>query len=280
MKIKGALQNLGPRLRKLVTIPPARDPRFLQIGFRDMINLLEKMVHFQDRIAFRNLYSLEKDKGRMVYLFQRNDSNVKALSDLVYKERLFIRSSRKIAQRPKNSDSDRAQDYDRIHYGCGENIIKGWLNVDLFERTDLPGYARVDLLDRHPFHDDFFKFAFSEDLLEHFDQSDSLIFLSEAYRTLQPNGVLRLSFPGLEGILKKHYDPWNDVAAYLGKIDAYSFWEHRHFYAFEEIRLIANAIGFRNIKKVEFGVSEHKELAGLDSRHDQTDLNCRVELQK
>jgi|GEM_PF-990813 predicted SAM-dependent methyltransferase len=274
--ITAVLQKMGYEIRKRPTGAVSLHIGSGLLRFRDMTEILEKRINYhQDRIAFSRLYSLEKDDRGIAFRFKRDDLNLKTLSALINKYELLVRND----QNPQRRSID--QGYDKIHYGCGDNIIEGWLNVDLFSDLDKPAsYLRVDLLDRQPFNDGCFRFAFSEDVLEHFDQGDSLIFLSEAYRTLRPDGILRLSFPGLEGVLKKHYYPWNDAIAYTGKIDAYSFWDHRHFYSFEEIKLVAAAIGFRKVTRVEYGISEHAEFIGMDTRSDQKDLNCRVELQK
>ena len=171
----------------------------------------------------------------------------------------------------------------RIHYACGFNMLEGWLNVDaeLLFKTQ-PGFAceNVNLVAPHPFPDDWFEFGFCEDFLEHLNQSDSMIFLSEAYRTFKTGGVLRLSFPGLEGVLARHYKaPAYDGYA-EGKNEAYTIWEHVHFYSREELSLVCRHIGFRDIKFVGYGESGHAPLTGLDHREEQKDLNIYVELTK
>src|SRR4051812_3763507 len=99
-------------------------------------------------------------------------------------------------------------DIRKAQYGSGSNPLgDGWLNVDR-ELTSPDGtklYMSADLTSKHPFPADWFSFAFAEDFLEHLRQEQSLIFLAEVLRCLRPGGVLRLSFPGLRGVLKKHY---------------------------------------------------------------------------
>lgn len=167
--------------------------------------------------------------------------------------------------------------YKRIHYGCGSNLIEGWLNVDLSE-FDAPNYRRVNLVEKHPFNDGTFEFAYAEDVLEHLTQAESLFFLR--YRTLDRGGVARLSFPGLEGVLRRHYSPCSETRVREGECEAYAVWDHIHFFSREEIRLVGNHMGFQQIEFVEYGNSRHPELCGLDTRSDQTDLNIIVELRK
>lgn len=170
---------------------------------------------------------------------------------------------------------------DKVHYGCGGTLFLHWLNVDL-QLQPKQGYftENVDLVKRHPFMDDVFKFGFSEDFIEHLDQSEQIIFLCEAYRTFQPSGVLRFSFPGLEGVLSRHYKDAKYNTAELAKKEAYDMWGHRHFFSFEELSLLCKHIGYRFVNKVDFGHSQFPELRNLDTRIEQKDLNTYVEVIK
>lgn len=167
----------------------------------------------------------------------------------------------------------------RINYGCGQHLLKDWLNIDLHDSNE-PNYRKINLLEKHPFGNDVVKFGFSEDMLEHLTQAESIFFLSEAYRTLSKNGVLRLSFPCLEGVLKNHYSMPSETRVREGEFEAYAFWDHVHFYSKDELSLVANHIGFRKIKFVDYGKSEHLELMNLDTRKDQIGLNAYIELTK
>lgn len=177
----------------------------------------------------------------------------------------------------------------KIHYGCGKKIFKGWLNVDGYDESYPdgsidPGIAEnifyCDLTQKHPFPLDYFEFGFCEDFLEHLDQGDSLIFLEEVYRTFCTGGVLRLSFPGFEGVLKRHFNNRGFEEFRLGQKDAYATWMHKHFYCKDSLKLVARHIGFGRIEFVEYGVSRYLIFNNLDSRPDQVDLNIYVELTK
>jgi predicted SAM-dependent methyltransferase len=162
-----------------------------------------------------------------------------------------------------------------------------WLNVDIFpypkngyfEKNEIL-YFQMDLIKENIFPNDFFKFGFSEDFIEHLSQADSIIFLTEAYRTLKKNGVLRISFPGFENVLLTSFKECSYKSAYWGKFDAYTQYEHLHFYSKESIKTVANHIGFRNINFCEYGSSDYSELKGIDNRYEQRETNIIVELLK
>lgn len=178
---------------------------------------------------------------------------------------------------------------DRVHYACGRRVLEGWLNVDGFDksypggRTNLDGVANrihhADLTARHPFPDNSFQWGYSEDFLEHCTQAESLIFLSEAYRTLRPGGVLRVSTPSLPGVLRRHHRSSDYHGAIACRDEAYTMWHHLHFYSFESLSTVARHIGFSRVTQCEYGKGEYPLLL-QESRPTQADLNLVVELTK
>ena len=113
---------------------------------------------------------------------------------------------------------------DKAHYGCGSSLFEnGWINIDFnpsrFGSTKT--YIRTDLISKHPLPSNHFCFSFAEDFLEHLTQDESLLFLSEAFRCLKAGGVLRLSFPGLRGVLHKHYLQSDYEGASVGREEAF-----------------------------------------------------------
>lgn len=172
-------------------------------------------------------------------------------------------------------------DVRKAHYGCADHLFEdGWVNIDLNPRDSTKLYMSADLVSRHPFPSDHFCFSFAEDFLEHFTQDESIIFLAEAFRCLKMGGVLRLSFPGLRGVLQRHYRSSDYDGASIGMEEAFTRWGHKHFYCEESLSIVAHHIGFSGVQFVEYGASAHEELKGLDYRIDQRDLNIYAELTK
>jgi predicted SAM-dependent methyltransferase len=166
--------------------------------------------------------------------------------------------------------------YDKIHYACGNHVLPGWLNADVVP-TGPENYMQVNLTSRHPFPANSFRFGYAQDFLEHIDQAESLVFLSEVHRTLRPRGVLRLSFPGLEGVLNESFSKKDFDSVLRGRHEAYTQHQHRHFYSRESLAIVAAHFGF-DLAFVEYKQSSHAELVGIDSRAAQ--VNIRAELTK
>ncbi len=169
----------------------------------------------------------------------------------------------------------------KIHYGCGGVLMSGWINADMNPNIE-KGYASVSFnaAGPHPFPDDSFEYAYAEDFLEHLSQEDSLIFLFETFRVLRDGGVLRLSFPGFEQVLREHYQNGSFDTTYQAKIDAYVRLGHLHFYSREELEMVSKFIGFSKVQFVEYGQSAHQDLCALETRIGQRDVNTFVELTK
>ena len=114
----------------------------------------------------------------------------------------------------------------RINIGCGQTPTVGWRNFDnslslwlakipllpeLLKRINFLGpqqyenilFARSSNIERldatrgFPFPDETVDVVYSSHMLEHLDQSEARIFLSEAKRILISGGILRLAVPDL-----------------------------------------------------------------------------------
>jgi predicted SAM-dependent methyltransferase len=224
---------------------------------REMVGRLASIPYWEDKIKHYDQYEYFPAEG--VWLAKRDGHHPAA-------------ERGRVAEPPEGGPIN-------VNYGCGAQLVEGWLNVDAYE-SPKPNYRRLNLLEKHPFAENSIRFGFSEDFLEHLNQAESIFFLCEVYRTLTPGGVLRLSFPGLEGVLAKHYSPPTERRVRQAEFEAYSFWDHLHFYSKEELTLVARHIGFARIEFVDYGVSRHPELRSMDTRSHQIGLNTYAELTK
>lgn len=198
------------------------------------------------------------------------------------RRRIWTFNGLKAVERTRSVPLREPRGLSRIHYACGKHFLSEWLNVDSYLQGDPRGtsFQSINLISRHPFPDDTFEFSFAEDFLEHLSQVDSLLFLSESRRTLKPDGVLRLSFPGLEGVLQKHYPAADWETVNIAKEEAYTRYEHLHFYSRDKLSLVARHLGFTAVTYHAFGDSPHAALQGIDQRATQRDLNTYAELRK
>jgi len=121
----------------------------------------------------------------------------------------------------------------KLHVGCGPRIIDGWENVDIDPGE---GAVRGDVTNLQ-YADNTVTRIYCEDLFEHLDQKEQFKFLSECYRVLEPDGLLRISCPDLFGALTRQKEdealwnsPWN--------------WGHLLIPTSGYLKEIANWVGF------------------------------------
>ena len=80
----------------------------------------------------------------------------------------------------------------RLHLGCGQHRLEGWVNVDLsLLHADLLWDLRRPL----PFADGTVATVFAEHVLEHLPLWHGLDLLDQIHRLLKPGGIVRLGVP-------------------------------------------------------------------------------------
>lgn len=156
----------------------------------------------------------------------------------------------------------------RLHLGCGDKRLEGWVNID---GQALPGVDHVADL-RRPLEFRDVDAVFSEHLLEHLAIGDALALLLEIHRVLCPGGWLRLSTPNLDWVWRNCYvrvagEPGSDLAAALVLNRSFHGWGHRFLWNEPLLREALAACGFEAIRACRYGESELPELAGLE-RHE------------
>lgn len=80
----------------------------------------------------------------------------------------------------------------KLNFGCGHNKLEGWENYD----TD------IDISKSLPFPDAYADAVYAEHCVEHIDIYQAISFFKECYRILRFSGVIRISVPAVDKILK------------------------------------------------------------------------------
>ena len=155
----------------------------------------------------------------------------------------------------------------RLHIGCGQQSIPGWINID---NQGLRGVDQVlDVRKGLPFAN--VASIYAEHFLEHLGLEDGLAFLAECRRVLTPDGILRLSTPNLDWVLLTHYrgPQTGDVEAQEDAFRlnrAFHGWGHQFLYNRATLSLALRSAGFARTTFCRYGESEIAELGGLE-RH-------------
>jgi predicted SAM-dependent methyltransferase len=157
----------------------------------------------------------------------------------------------------------------RLHIGCGQQAIPGWINID---NQALPGVDRVlDVRQGLPFRG--VSAIYAEHFLEHIGFEDGLAFLKECRRALADFGVLRISTPNLDWVFATHYNSWPSGSQEERLRDCFQLnqafhgWGHQFLYNRSTLEAALKSAGFANVVFQEYGKSDIPDLYGIE-RHE------------
>jgi ubiquinone/menaquinone biosynthesis C-methylase UbiE len=147
----------------------------------------------------------------------------------------------------------------KLHLGCGETYIPGFIHVDIRKFEHVDHVSTVDALDF--MNDESADLVYASHLLEHFPRAKVKEVLIEWYRVLNKNGVLRLAVPDFEAICK-HYMETKKLEDVMGLLYGGQTYEQNYHYCgfdFAYIKKILSEVGFRNIQRYDWRETIHKD---------------------
>lgn len=90
----------------------------------------------------------------------------------------------------------------KLNLGCGDDIRKGYCNIDC---RNITGSDLIcDVRNLKTIFSNSVDEIMAKDVLEHFPRNDTELTLKEWYRTLRSGGKLRLCFPNLRRIAERY----------------------------------------------------------------------------
>jgi hypothetical protein len=196
----------------------------------------------------------------------------------------------KVRTRRVLRDADRPL---RIEIG-GLRQRPGWVvtNVNAVARNYLDATIRWPLEDASVSH------VYADNVIEHLPLPAGRAMLAEAYRCLQPGGVIRLITPDIrthvelylagaesvDGVVAASYRDLGLVVEHpvdLLRIPIGQFGHHEGYvYDFDTLDHELKRAGFHSTTQCPLGTSEHPELAGLDQRAHEGGAQIAVEAQR
>ncbi len=175
----------------------------------------------------------------------------------------------------------------KLNLGCGSKVVPGWLNVDKFAPT---ADAYMNACARFSFPADVFKAVYVEHLLEHIKVDKVPFLLSELYRVIQPDGILRIICPDLELHAAMYHENRSEFfKPFLKRFEEYRkteprkywlvrtkggvfntrfverFYHHRWMYDFETLDICLREIGFQEVVRQAHRKSLLDDMGILDS---------------
>ena len=169
----------------------------------------------------------------------------------------------------------------KLHIGCGDRILNGWLNTDYSPTSN--DIVLLDATGLYPFKNKTFDYVFSEHMIEHVSHANGRMMLRECFRVLKHGGKIRLTTPDLlflcslykdnKSELQHEYIKWA-AALFLDEgnaVDTFVInyfvrnWGHQFIYDEKVLRHSMEGAGFQNIVRCDLNESESIESRNLEN---------------
>lgn len=157
------------------------------------------------------------------------------------------------------------KEYKKIHLGCGKINIPGFVNVDLAKFSHINYRHGIDKLPM--FKNNSAELIYTCGAFEYFDRTEAPVVLKEWRRVLKKGGVLRISVPNFESIIKVYLKYKNlDGRGILGPL--FGRWPipginkiiyQKTVYDYKSLKNLLENNGFTNIKKYDWRKTVHKD---------------------
>ncbi|WP_373540794.1 methyltransferase domain-containing protein [Chamaesiphon sp.] len=89
-----------------------------------------------------------------------------------------------------------------LNFGCGHTFHQDWINIDLVSTS--PEVRGYDIRKNFPYPNDYFDACYSSHVIEHMNRHECVSVISECYRILKPQGIVRVVVPDLESIARAY----------------------------------------------------------------------------
>ncbi|MBT8609373.1 methyltransferase [Polynucleobacter paneuropaeus] len=143
----------------------------------------------------------------------------------------------------------------RLHLGCGNVVLDGFCNVDIMDESTVDFVDDISTLSK--FKKNSVSEIYSCHVLEHFSHKEILPILSRWFEALAPSGVLRISVPDIDRIVRvyhknfAHFEkpghtPWIGLI-YGGQTTPYDF--HKTGFNFCWLKYLLEQVGFQDCQE-------------------------------
>ena len=149
----------------------------------------------------------------------------------------------------------------KLHLGCGSRFIPGYVHIDAVPYEHLDHVASIDQLDF--IESDSVSVIYACHVLEHFRRRDLPRVLKEWARVLKRGGILRISVPDFESIIRIYSVSENldDVVGPLFGRQNYLYNFHYNVFDFTSLSKNLEECGLGKVTRYDWRDTEH---AGID----------------
>lgn len=149
----------------------------------------------------------------------------------------------------------------KLHLGCGDKIIKNFINVDIRENDG------VDLVDDisslNTIKEGSIELIYACHVLEHFGRHEYKNVLKRWYNILEKDGILRLSVPDLEKVFKLYVNKKTNLKDLIGFLYGGQTYKQNYHYIGFDYNTLKNdllEVGFKEVRIWDWKKTEHNDI--------------------
>ena len=149
----------------------------------------------------------------------------------------------------------------KLHLGCGDKILKGFVNVDIRKNEGVDLIDDISILSTIP--DKSVDLIYACHVLEHFNRNNYEKVLKRWYEVLSPGGKLRLSVPDLKKVFHSYVEDGVSLEQLMGFLyGGQTYKENYHYVGFDKPTLTKKLknIGFKKINDWDWRETEHSNI--------------------
>jgi len=146
----------------------------------------------------------------------------------------------------------------KLHVGCGDVLLPGWINVDI---DNIPGIdIQDDVSKLEKIQDNSCDIIYASHVLEHFGRNEFESIIKLWNKKLKINGILRLAVPDFEKAIKWYANTKKieDVLGLISGGQKTEFDYHKMIYDKKFLSHVLESCGFGNIQEWDWRNTEHK----------------------
>lgn len=144
-----------------------------------------------------------------------------------------------------------------LHLGCGSVNHPRFINIDARPQPHIHYVREIDKLPI--FQNDSVDLIYACHCLEHFSHGQTHEILSEWQRVLKPGGILRLSVPDFDLLLKIYHSQHSDLSRVIGLLmggQDYAFNFHKCLFNYTSLKSALLKAGFSEVRTWQPGQCE------------------------
>jgi predicted SAM-dependent methyltransferase len=145
----------------------------------------------------------------------------------------------------------------KLHLGCGQKFLEGWLNIDKIPCKSAVVVDDVATLDT--VQDGSADLIYACHVLEHFGRHEVESVLSCWNRKLKNGGRIRIAVPDFEAVCKRYLEKREirEVTGFIcgGQRNEHDY--HKMIFDFESLGLLLQKSGFEQIVRYDWRETDH-----------------------